>query len=127
MVSGQPLVPRKDPTLVKDIKDIRPRSQSVIKRVTRAKEGVSVEADFDMDAATETGARAGRADLLPTDGYAVAVDAKIKSTYRTAEEAFKAGSEIKRKFPVVQVTIYDAKAGTRTPVEAPSADSADSV
>jgi hypothetical protein len=62
-----------------------------------------------------------RGDALPTKGYAVAVDMKIKSEYDTAEAAFKAAAEIKRKFPVVQVTVYDAEKGTRSPVEVETA------
>ena len=61
-----------------------------------------------------------RGDALPKEGYAVAVDMKVKSEYKTAEEALKAGAEIKRKFPLVQVTVYDADKGTRTPVEVPA-------
>ena len=60
-----------------------------------------------------------RGDALPTKGFGVAVDAKIKSEYDTVEAAFKAGLEIKRKFPAVQVIVYDAEKGTRSPVESP--------
>lgn len=65
-----------------------------------------------------------RGDALPTKGFAVAVDAKIKSEYDTAEAAFKAGLEIKRKFPLVQVTVYDAENKTRSPVEVPAPEAA---
>ena len=60
-----------------------------------------------------------RGDALPTKGYGLAVDGKIKSEYDTAEAAFKAGLEIKRKFPLVQVAVYDAEKGTRSAVESP--------
>jgi hypothetical protein len=60
-----------------------------------------------------------RGDALPTDGYAVEVDRKIKSRYATSEEALKAGLTIKRNFPVVQVTVFDATERTRKPVELP--------
>jgi hypothetical protein len=36
-------------------------------------------------------------------------------------DAMKVGLELKKKFPVIQVTIYDAAAKTRTPVELPEA------
>jgi len=60
-----------------------------------------------------------RGDALPIDGYGLAVDGKIKSQHVTSEAALKAGLEIKRNFPVVQVMVFDAVAGTRTPVELP--------
>ena len=60
-----------------------------------------------------------RGDALPIDGYGLAVDGKIKSHHMTSEAATKAGLEIKRNYPVVQVMVFDAAAGTRTPVELP--------
>lgn len=60
-----------------------------------------------------------RQDLLPTEGFGLQVDGKIKSHYPTSDEAVKAGVEIKRKYPVVQVSVYDAVNRTRTPVELP--------
>lgn len=61
-----------------------------------------------------------RGDALPAEGHSVAVDGKIKSTYKTPEEAFAAGLEIKKKYPVVQVCVYDAGTGIRTLVESPA-------
>ena len=58
------------------------------------------------------------ANTSPTDGFSLEVDAKIKSQHPTLEAATKVGAELKRKFPMVQVTIYDAEAKTRTLVEA---------
>jgi hypothetical protein len=60
-----------------------------------------------------------RGDALPTDGFGLEVDRKMKSLYDTSEAAMKAGLEIKRKFPLVQVTVFDAVARTRMPVEVP--------
>ena len=60
-----------------------------------------------------------RGDAWPIDGYGLAVDGKIKSHHMTSEAATKAGMEIKRNYPVVQVMVFDAAAGTRTPVELP--------
>ena len=59
-----------------------------------------------------------RPNSSPTEGFALEVDGKIKSQHPTAEAATKAGAELKRKFPVIQVMIYDAAAKTRTLVEA---------
>jgi len=58
------------------------------------------------------------ANSNPTEGFALEVDGKIKSQYPTSEAATASGAELKRKFPVLQVTIYDAAAKTRTPVKA---------
>jgi hypothetical protein len=58
-----------------------------------------------------------RANVYPVDGFALTVDGKIKQEYPSMEEAMKVGLALKTKFPVIQVTIYDATAKTRTPVE----------
>jgi hypothetical protein len=55
---------------------------------------------------------------FPTEGFSIEVDGKIKSQHATAEAAAKAGADLKRRFPVVQVMIYDAAVKTRTMVEA---------
>lgn len=62
-----------------------------------------------------------RAVILPTEGYSVEVDGKLKSQFSAAESAFEAGLALKKKFPCVQVKIYDARERTRTPVELPNA------
>ena len=56
------------------------------------------------------------ANVRPTEGYVLEIDGKFKSQYETSDEAMKAGLELKKKFPHVQVKLYDAKARTRTPV-----------
>ena len=58
-----------------------------------------------------------RADILPSDGYGLEVDGKIKTQFTAPEAAMKAGLELKKKFPLIQVKIFDAKERTRTPVE----------
>ena len=60
-----------------------------------------------------------RADLYPVEGFALTVDGKFKSQYSDMAGAMKVGLELKKKYPVIQVTIYDAAARTRTPVELP--------
>lgn len=59
-----------------------------------------------------------RPNSSPTEGFSLEVDGKIKSQHPTAEAATAIAAELKRKFPVLQVTVYDAVAKTRTPVEA---------
>lgn len=60
-----------------------------------------------------------RADIPPTEGYSIEVDGKLKAQLSTPEIAFQAGTELKKKFPFIQVRIYDARARTRKPVELP--------
>lgn len=63
--------------------------------------------------------RTARADILPTEGYSIEVDGKLKANFLTQESAFTAGIELKKKFPLVQIRIYDAAERTRTPVDLP--------
>ena len=58
-----------------------------------------------------------RANTLPTDGYALCVDGKIKTRYESSEQATAAGLQLKRSYPVIQVTVYDAAARLYAPVE----------
>lgn len=59
-----------------------------------------------------------RPNSYPTEGFSLEVDGKIKSQHPTLEAATTTAAELKRKFPVLQVSIYDAAARTRTLVEA---------
>jgi hypothetical protein len=56
-------------------------------------------------------------NLLPTEGYVLEIDGKYKTEYQTSEDALKAGLELKKKFPYIQVYVYDAKERTRTLVQ----------
>lgn len=58
-----------------------------------------------------------RPNSYPTEGFSLEVDGKIKSQHPTREAATTTAAELKRKFPVLQVAIYDAAARTRTLVE----------
>jgi len=58
-----------------------------------------------------------RADLPPRAGFALSVDGKFKLDYPDIDGALKVARELKKKFPVIQVAVYDAAAKTRTPVE----------
>jgi hypothetical protein len=57
------------------------------------------------------------ANVLPTEGFVLQIDGKFKSEYETAAQATKAGLELKKKYPFLQVIVYDAKERTRTLVE----------
>ncbi len=41
-----------------------------------------------------------KANLLPTEGYGLEVDGRVKAQYDTAEAAAKAGLELKQKYPL---------------------------
>lgn len=43
------------------------------------------------------------ANVLPTEGYVLEVDGKFKSDYETSPAAMKAGLELKKKYPQIQV------------------------
>lgn len=58
-----------------------------------------------------------RADVMPTDGYLLSVDRKLKNRYETMEEAVTEGTKLKQNFPMIQVAIYDAAGQVSTPVE----------
>ena len=55
---------------------------------------------------------------LPDDGYALEVDGRIKAQFQTLEGAHKGAEELKRRFPVLQIKIYDAATKTRREVGA---------
>jgi hypothetical protein len=52
--------------------------------------------------------------------YYVAVDRQLKSGFGTYEAAEKAAQEIKKRHPNPQVTVFDAKEQSHTPIEQPS-------
>ena len=54
---------------------------------------------------------------VPTSGYWLEVDGKLKSQFATSDAASKAGSELKQRFPNLQVNVFDAKEYSRTLVE----------
>jgi hypothetical protein len=58
-----------------------------------------------------------RANAMPTDGYVLVVDGKLKTSFETSEEAMTAGTKLKESFPVIQVAVLDAAARISTPVE----------
>jgi hypothetical protein len=47
---------------------------------------------------------------LPTSGYALIVDGHIKSEFNTKEGVEKGARELKRRFPMLQIKVYDAEA-----------------
>jgi hypothetical protein len=50
---------------------------------------------------------------LPTSGFAIEVDGRLKTQFATREGARNGADELKRRFPMLQIRIYDAAAKTR--------------
>jgi len=53
---------------------------------------------------------------MPSDGYVMAVDGKLKARYESEGDAMAAASKLKQSYPVVQVAVYDAAQRTYTVV-----------
>jgi len=47
---------------------------------------------------------------LPTSGYALIVDGHIKNEFKTKEGAEKRARELKSRFPMLQIKVYNAEA-----------------
>ena len=62
-----------------------------------------------------------RADAIPTDGFILTVDGKMKARYETEQAAATEAAKLKQRFPVIQVSVYDAAARTYTAVNAQEA------
>ena len=57
------------------------------------------------------------ASTIPSEGYVLEIDGKLKSEFDTSEAAMKSALELKKKYPQIQVAVYDAKERARTLVE----------
>ncbi len=55
-----------------------------------------------------------RADIAPTNGYALVVDGHFKTQFAEVNDAMKAATDLPAKYPMLQVAIYDASTKTRT-------------
>jgi hypothetical protein len=56
---------------------------------------------------------------LPASGYALEVDGRCKAEFTTREGAWAGAEELKERFPMLQVRIYDAVTKTREEVLLP--------
>jgi hypothetical protein len=54
-----------------------------------------------------------RADIAPTEGYAIVVDGHFKTQFSEVDAAKKAANELLAKYPMLQIEIYDASAKSR--------------
>ncbi len=61
-----------------------------------------------------------RADVLMTEGFGLEVDGRMKASFPTEKAALKSALDLKAKFPMLQVKIYDASKHNRTLVELPT-------
>ena len=57
-----------------------------------------------------------RADIPPAVGFTLLVDGLFKSQFETLKSAKDAASELKARFPVLRLEIYDAVNKARLPV-----------
>jgi hypothetical protein len=60
------------------------------------------------------------ANTIPSEGYVLEIDGKFKTVYDTSDSAMKAATDLKQKYPQIQVSVYDAKEHTRALVELPA-------
>jgi hypothetical protein len=58
---------------------------------------------------------------LPTSGYALEVDGRLKTEFTTRDGAKAGAEELKKRFPMLRVRIYDAQTRTREEVSLPRA------
>ena len=56
---------------------------------------------------------------LPASGYAIEVDGRLKAEFATRDGARAGGKELKRRFPAIQIRIYDAQTNTREEIQIP--------
>jgi len=59
-----------------------------------------------------------RSNELPTTGFALEIDGRIKTAFDTREGAESGAVELKRRFPALQIRVYDAQTQSRHEVEA---------
>jgi len=50
---------------------------------------------------------------LPKTGFALEIDGRIKTEFTTKEGAEQGAIELKRRFPTLQVRVYDAQTQSR--------------
>ena len=57
---------------------------------------------------------------LPTTGYALEVDGRLRTEFETKEGAWMGAEELKKRFPMLRVKIYDAETKTTEEFQLPS-------
>jgi hypothetical protein len=51
-----------------------------------------------------------RIQELPSAGYALIVDGRVKTEFETRQGADDGAKDLKRRFPALQIRVYDAQA-----------------
>jgi hypothetical protein len=59
-------------------------------------------------------------DVLMTEGFGLEVDGRMKAVFPSQEEAQKSAENLKARYPLLQVKVYDAAAHTRARVQLPT-------
>jgi hypothetical protein len=54
---------------------------------------------------------------LPASGYALEVDGRLKAEFATRDGARAGGEELKRRFPTLQIRIYDVETMAREEIQ----------
>jgi len=54
---------------------------------------------------------------LPASGYALEVDGRLKAEFATRDGARAGAVELKRRFPMLRVRLYDAQTRTREEIQ----------
>jgi hypothetical protein len=58
-----------------------------------------------------------RSNQLPSTGFALEIDGRIKTEFDTKEGAESGAIALKRRFPDLQVCVYDASTKSRHEIE----------
>jgi hypothetical protein len=58
---------------------------------------------------------------VPATGYVLIVDGQAKADFKTHEQALKAGRDLKGRFPMLQIKVYDAEKKLSESIELPAA------
>jgi len=61
-------------------------------------------------------ANIGRVDITPKSGFIVEIDGRLKNRFESESDAMAEALQLKTRFPMLQVKIYDAVEKTRTMV-----------
>ncbi len=56
---------------------------------------------------------------LPTTGYALEVDGRLKTEFETKEGARAGAEELKKRLPMLRVKVYDAETKTKEEIQLP--------
>jgi hypothetical protein len=58
-----------------------------------------------------------RSPELPASGYALFIDGQMKTEFKTRDGALKRAQDLKRRFPRLQIKLYDAESKIKEDIE----------